>query len=46
MWDAQYINWGHTFDPIIAKEKDTFCISDPVNKFDISDHNFVHSVLI
>ena len=28
---------------IITKEKDTFCISDPVNKIYISNHSFVYS---
>ena len=30
-------------DFIIAKEEDTLCISDPVDKFYISDHSFAHS---
>ena len=33
----------HTLDLIIAKEKHTFCISDVVDKFYISDNIFVHS---
>ena len=34
---------GHTLDFIITKEEDTLCISDPVDKFYISHHSFVHS---
>ena len=34
---------GHTLDLIITKEDDTLCISNPVDKFYISDHIFVHS---
>ena len=34
---------GHNLDLIITKEEDTLCISDLVDKFYISDHNFVHS---
>ena len=34
---------GHTLDLIITKEEDTLCVSDPVDKFYISDHSFVHS---
>ena len=34
---------GHTLDLIITKEDDTICISEPVDKFYISDHSCVHS---
>ena len=34
---------GHTLNLIITKEEDTLCISDPVDKFYISDHSFVLS---
>ena len=34
---------GHTLDLIITKEEDTLFVSDPVDKFYISDHSFVHS---
>ena len=34
---------GHTLDLIITKEEDTLCVLDPVDKFYISDHSFVHS---
>ena len=34
---------GHTLDLIITKEDNNLCVSDPVDKFYISDHSFVHS---
>ena len=34
---------GHTLNLIITKEQDTLCVSDPVDKFYISDHSFVHA---
>ena len=34
---------GHTLDLIITQEEDSLCVSDPVDKFYISDHSFVHS---
>ena len=33
----------HTLDLIITKEEDMLCVSDPVDKFYIADHSFVHS---
>ena len=33
---------GHTLDLIITKEENTLCISDPVDKFYISDHSYVY----
>ena len=35
---------GHIFYLIITKEKNAFCLSDPKDKFYISDHSFVHSI--
>ena len=40
--DCQIYQSGHTLDLIIAKEKDSLCISHPVEKFYTFDHCFVH----
>ena len=34
---------GHTLDLNITREEDNLCVSDPVDKFYISDHSFVYS---
>ena len=44
MWtDFPTHQMGHTLNLTITKENDTFCISEPVDKYYILDHSFVHS---